>query len=42
MKIVADQGNEGLLSPFLRWRRIRAVLPYIRGCVLDVVGCGSI
>lgn len=39
-KIVADQGNEGLLSPYLRWRRMRAVLPYIRGRVLDV-GCGS-
>ena len=37
---MADQGNEGLLSPFLRWRRIRAALPYIRGRVLDV-GCGS-
>ena len=37
---MADQGSEGLLSPFLRWYRIRAALPHIGGRVLDV-GCGS-
>ena len=35
-----DQGSEGLLSPYLRKRRIKAALPYISGRVLDV-GCGS-
>ena len=37
---MADQGNEGLLSPFLRRRRIGAAKKHIRGRVLDV-GCGS-
>ncbi|MFW5768146.1 MAG: class I SAM-dependent methyltransferase [Bacteroidota bacterium] len=37
---MADQGTEGLLSPFLRKLRIRAAAPYIYGRVLDV-GCGS-
>jgi len=37
---MADQGNEGLLSPFLRSERFKAAKPYIRGRVLDV-GCGS-
>lgn len=37
---MADQGSEGLLSPFLRARRLAAVRPYLRGRVLDV-GCGS-
>lgn len=37
---MADQGSEGLLSPFLRARRLAAVQPYLRGRVLDV-GCGS-
>lgn len=36
---MADQGSEGLFSPFLRSRRIRAARPYIRGKVLDM-GCG--
>ena len=31
--------NEGLLSPFLRRRRIRAALPCLTGTVLDF-GCG--
>ena len=37
---MADQGAEGLLSPFLRKQRILAAKPYLRGWVLDV-GCGS-
>ncbi|MEZ2331798.1 class I SAM-dependent methyltransferase [Mesorhizobium sp. RCC_202] len=37
---MADQGAEGLLSPFLRRQRISAVRPFLRGRVLDV-GCGS-
>lgn len=37
---MADQGAEGLLSPFLRKKRIRAAGPYLRGQVLDY-GCGS-
>jgi len=37
---MADQGAEGLLSPFLRKRRFAAVRPYLNGRVLDV-GCGS-
>ena len=37
---MADQGTEGLLSPFLRWRRIKTALPYLKGRILDV-GCGS-
>jgi 2-polyprenyl-3-methyl-5-hydroxy-6-metoxy-1,4-benzoquinol methylase len=36
---MADQGSEGLLSPFLRTRRIEAAKPYIKGSVLDI-GCG--
>jgi len=35
---MVDQ-TKGLLSPFLRWRRLKVVLPYIRGKVLDF-GCG--
>lgn len=38
--IMADQGTEGLLSPFLRQRRLKAATPYLKGRVLDV-GCGS-
>jgi len=37
---MADQGSEGLLSPWLRGVRIRAACPYLKGRVLDV-GCGS-
>lgn len=37
---MADQGNEGRLSPFLRRCRMRAVRPFLRGRVLDV-GCGT-
>lgn len=37
---MADQGAEGLLSPWLRTQRIKAVLPYLQGNVLDF-GCGS-
>ena len=37
---MADQGAEGLLSPFLRNRRIVAVRPYLEGSVLDF-GCGA-
>jgi SAM-dependent methyltransferase len=37
---VADQGSEGLISPFLRKQRLRAARPYLLGKVLDV-GCGS-
>lgn len=37
---MADQVAEGLLSPFLRNRRIEAVRPWLQGRVLDV-GCGS-
>lgn len=37
---MADQGSEGLLSPFLRRQRLLAVKPYLKGRVLDV-GCGS-
>ena len=37
---MADQGSEGLLSPWLRRLRIQAARPYLRGRVLDV-GCGS-
>lgn len=37
---MADQGAEGLLSPFLRKKRIEAVRPFLRGHVLDV-GCGT-
>ena len=37
---MADQGTEGLLSPFLRKQRFHAAMPYLCGRVLDV-GCGS-
>jgi len=37
---MADQSAEGVLSPFLRRRRIAAVRPFLRGQVLDF-GCGS-
>ena len=37
---MADQGAEGLFSPFLRSRRLKAACPYIKGRVLDV-GCGT-
>jgi 2-polyprenyl-3-methyl-5-hydroxy-6-metoxy-1,4-benzoquinol methylase len=37
---MADQGAEGLMSPFLRSRRMAAARPYLRGRVLDV-GCGT-
>jgi len=37
---MGDQGSEGLLSPFLRNRRIRAVKRHIQGNVLDI-GCGA-
>jgi len=37
---MADQGSEGLLSPYLRRMRFQAVAPYLRGRVLDF-GCGS-
>jgi 2-polyprenyl-3-methyl-5-hydroxy-6-metoxy-1,4-benzoquinol methylase len=36
---MADQGSEGLLSPYLRKKRLEAVAPYLRGMVLDF-GCG--
>lgn len=37
---MADQGSEGLLSPYLRQKRFDAVEPYLNGRVLDF-GCGS-
>lgn len=37
---MADQGAEGLLSPYLRKQRFLAAAPYLRGRVLDF-GCGS-
>lgn len=37
---MADQGAEGLLSPYLRKKRIQAVAPWIKGRVLDF-GCGA-
>ena len=37
---MADQGNEGILSPWLRKKRFSAARPYMRGRVLDM-GCGS-
>jgi 2-polyprenyl-3-methyl-5-hydroxy-6-metoxy-1,4-benzoquinol methylase len=37
---MADQAAEGLLSPFLRRRRLRVARPWLQGRVLDV-GCGS-
>ena len=36
---MADQGSEGLLSPFLRYQRCAAAKPFLSGDVLDV-GCG--
>jgi 2-polyprenyl-3-methyl-5-hydroxy-6-metoxy-1,4-benzoquinol methylase len=37
---MSDQAAQGWLSPFLRRRRIAAVLPHLRGKILDY-GCGS-
>lgn len=37
---MADQGAEGVLSPFLRRLRFKAAKPYLNGRILDV-GCGS-
>jgi len=37
---MADQGAEGLLSPYLRRKRMAAAAPFLRGRVLDI-GCGS-
>lgn len=37
---MADQGSQGILSPFLRNQRIKAGRPHLKGRVLDV-GCGS-
>lgn len=37
---MADQGAEGLLSPYLRKKRIQAAIPYLEQNVLDI-GCGS-
>ena len=37
---MADQGAEGLLSPWLRRKRIAAARPYLHGRVLDY-GCGA-
>jgi len=37
---MADQGAEGLLSPWLRGKRFDAARPYLHGRVLDF-GCGS-
>jgi 2-polyprenyl-3-methyl-5-hydroxy-6-metoxy-1,4-benzoquinol methylase len=37
---VADQGAEGVLSPFLRIQRLRMARPFLAGRILDV-GCGS-
>jgi len=37
---MADQGTEGLLSPFLRIKRFQAAVPYLKGKILDY-GCGS-
>lgn len=37
---MADQGSEGLLSPYLRRKRIQAVIPYLKGRILDF-GCGT-
>lgn len=37
---MADQGAEGLLSPWLREKRFEAVRPYLHARVLDF-GCGS-
>ena len=37
---MADQGSEGLFSPFLQSQRVKVARSYIKGKVLDV-GCGS-
>jgi len=37
---MADQGSEGILSPFLRRQRFSAIRSYLNGSVLDV-GCGT-
>jgi SAM-dependent methyltransferase len=37
---MADQGTEGLLSPYLRRKRFEAAIPYLKGRVLDF-GCGT-
>lgn len=37
---MTDQGSEGLLSSYLRKKRMEAVKPYLLGYVLDV-GCGT-
>ncbi len=37
---MADQGSEGMLSPFLRRHRVNAVKRYLKGNILDV-GCGT-
>jgi 2-polyprenyl-3-methyl-5-hydroxy-6-metoxy-1,4-benzoquinol methylase len=37
---MADQGSEGVLSPFLRRRRLTVALPFLSGKILDV-GCGA-
>ncbi|GFN45660.1 class I SAM-dependent methyltransferase [Candidatus Regiella insecticola] len=37
---MSDQGTEGLLSPYLRKKRIQAAAPHLKGRVLDF-GCGS-
>lgn len=37
---MADQGTEGVLSPYLRKKRIQSVIPYLKGRVLDI-GCGT-
>lgn len=36
---MADQGSEGILSPFLRHQRFKAVSIYLKGRILEV-GCG--
>lgn len=38
--MMADQGAEGLLSPYLRRKRFEAAKPYLKGRVLDF-GCGT-
>ena len=37
---MSDQGQEGLLSPFLRRARFKAARPFLAGNILDF-GCGS-
>lgn len=37
---MADQGSEGFLSPWLRKKRFKAVMPYVKGSILDY-GCGT-